>query len=87
MIRYAAWLGHGGHVSHLALSPDGRHLVSSGGDGAVRIWHVESGRCVLTLALACTGPVAWLGDRLAVSAGGHWAVLELPPLAPPPPLE
>jgi WD40 repeat protein len=70
--------GHGGPVWHLALSPDGQHLASSGGDGAARIWHLESGRCVLILALACTGPVAWLGNRLAVGAGGYWAMVELP---------
>jgi WD40 repeat protein len=72
--------GHSGQVWHLARSPDGRHLASNGGDGVARIWLVETGRCVLTLALACTGPMAWFGDWLAAGAGGHWAVLELPPL-------
>jgi WD40 repeat protein len=70
--------GHTGPVWHLALSPDGRHLASSGGDGAARIWHLESEQCILTLALACAGPVAWLGNRLAVGAGGSWAMVELP---------
>jgi hypothetical protein len=34
----------------------------------------------MTLALACSGAVAWHGDHLAVAAGRHWAVIELPPL-------
>ncbi|MBL8929984.1 MAG: TIR domain-containing protein [Kineosporiaceae bacterium] len=86
--------GPGGPVYHLALAPDGRHLASGSSDGAARIWHLGTGECVLTLALACTGPVAWiatgldtgldngLATGLAVGAGGHWAVVNLPPLDP-----
>jgi WD40 repeat protein/serine/threonine protein kinase len=33
----------------LALTPDGRFLVSGGWDGAVRLWDVRSGQCVRTL--------------------------------------
>jgi WD40 repeat protein/serine/threonine protein kinase len=33
----------------LALTPDGRSVLSGGWDGAVRLWDVEGGRCMWTL--------------------------------------
>jgi WD40 repeat protein len=74
-------VGHTGPVSHLAVAPDGRHLASNGGDGAARVWDLETGRCVLTLALACTGPVAWRQDVLLVGAAADVAAVALPDLA------
>src|SRR5204863_114636 len=36
-------------VTALAYPPDGRELVSSGGDGAVRVWNAESGELLRTI--------------------------------------
>lgn len=37
-------LGHTGPVMSIALSPDGRYLVSGSYDGTVRIWDVSTGK-------------------------------------------
>jgi WD40 repeat protein/GTPase SAR1 family protein len=41
--------GHTGSVYGVALSGDGRRALSGAGNGTVRVWDVESGRCVRVL--------------------------------------
>jgi WD40 repeat protein len=41
--------GHSGVVDVLALSPDGRRLVSSSHDRSLRVWDLEQGTCLATL--------------------------------------
>src|SRR5262249_18748571 len=37
-------LRHGGYVSHVAFSPDGKALVSVGGDHSIRLWDPKTGK-------------------------------------------
>src|SRR5262249_37927733 len=40
---WVAFRGHEGHVHSVAVSPDGKRLVSGGSEGTVRIWDAETG--------------------------------------------
>jgi WD40 repeat protein len=42
--------GHTGYISRLALSPDGRLVVSGSDDRTIRVWNVATGLCLQTLA-------------------------------------
>lgn len=53
-------------VEALALSADGRFAVSGGRDCAIRVWELETARCLRTLT-GHTQPIA----SLALSADGH----------------
>jgi len=58
--------GHGGWVSGLALSADGRTLVSSANDGTLKLWSMQLGKELL----AFPGDVsAW--SKVAISSDGN----------------
>jgi WD40 repeat protein/serine/threonine protein kinase len=42
-------------VNSLAFSPDGQFLASAGGDGAIKLWNIATGRVILTLENAHSG--------------------------------
>lgn len=59
-------------VNSVAYSPDGRRLVSSGDDKAVRLWDPASGAELLTLK-GHSGPVrsvAFSGDGREIASAG-----------------
>ncbi|WP_406695110.1 protein kinase [Singulisphaera sp. Ch08] len=45
-------------VKSLAFSPDGESLASAGGDGAVKVWSIRSGRVIRAIGNAHTGYVS-----------------------------
>ena len=57
--------GHGGAVRSLAVSPDGRRIVSAGVDKTLMLWNTLTGQAMLTLT-GHTGQVT----SLAFSADG-----------------
>lgn len=69
--------GHTAQVWGIALRSDDRYVATASGDGTARIWSCDTGECLLTLALACSGPLTWRDDLLAVAAGTHWAIIDL----------
>ena len=65
--------GHGGRVTSVAFSPDGRLLASSSDDKTIRIWNVTTGQEVLTLTghKGRVNAVVFSPDgKLLASAGG-----------------
>lgn len=74
-------LAHPAAISSLALSPDGRELVSAGHDASLRFWSMEKRTCtqeitshrLMTDEGVCA--VAWSADgRWVVSGGGDGVV-------------
>jgi len=78
-----AWAVDGARVRALAQTADGRHLVSGGADGAVRVWDVSDGRLVATLQQRECGvtTVAALADgRIAIAwDDGRLEAVSVPP--------
>jgi hypothetical protein len=68
-------LGHTGGINSVAFSPDTTRALSGSDDNTVRVWEVESGRCLRVLEghAASVWSVAWSGDgRHALSGSLHW---------------
>lgn len=41
--------GHADGVKSVAISPDGKILISASEDGKIKIWNLKTGECLLTL--------------------------------------
>jgi WD40 repeat protein len=73
-------LRHRGFVGALSISPDGDRLVTGGGDNAVRIWDVETGRQLILFEEAHKTQVFRVGfsvDGSVVASGGDDGRLRL----------
>jgi WD40 repeat protein len=51
--------GHTGGVNAVAVSPDGRFIVSGSDDRTVKVWELESGRLLRSLE----GHTDWVNGR------------------------
>ncbi len=60
-------------IDVLAFLPDGRHILSSGYDGKVRLWDVATGRIVLVLHSRDFYRWTW---NLSVSADGQFVITD-----------
>jgi GTPase SAR1 family protein len=75
-------LGHIAGINSVAFSPDGKWALSGSADNTLRLWEVESGRCLRVLEghSDSVWSVAWSGDgRHAFSAAlnGVWRSWDL----------
>src|SRR5207237_41963 len=68
-------------VLALGWSPDGKHLMSAGWDGAVRLWNIADGKTIRILdrtedgvALGQLRAAAWSADGKYVAAGGDHGI-------------
>lgn len=66
------FVGHEEGVNVIALNPDGRRLFSGAADGFVRVWELESGRCLQQMKVdgRTIQSGAWSpdGERIAVTS-------------------
>ena len=61
---------HSGYVTAVAVSPDGKTVVSSSGDQSVKLWDVAGGKCRATLpSSANLNAVAFSPDGKMVVTG------------------
>ena len=69
--------GHTGAVAGIAITPDGKTLVSIGNDNSVRLWDVAAGKLTKSLE----GHTSWIGNVVvtpdsakAITAGGDGVI-------------
>ena len=64
--------GHTAKVIGLAVTPDGKHLVSASNDKTVRVWDIETGQTVRTIR-GEAAPGNWgVIHAMALSPDGRW---------------
>jgi WD40 repeat protein len=86
-----SFVGHRGPVNSAAVSPDERRLVTTGNDGTVRLWDIETGLELFQLGKHTkTGTgVAFSPDGTRIASTDRDGTLRIwsavrPPVAPPP---
>ena len=65
--------GHADPVTAVAISPDGRLLVSGSKDSTVRLWQIETGRCIWIFGGSKGGAHFGIND-LVVTPDGRYVV-------------
>jgi hypothetical protein len=69
--KYGHFVGHEADVLALAVSPDGRFLVSGSADGTVRLWNVKTRELIVTLFSTADGEwVMWTPQGFYASSPG-----------------
>jgi WD40 repeat protein len=62
------WRDEGAGLNTIALSPDGKRVVIGSGDGAVRLWDIDTAEVIATWTghTASVNSLCWNGDRRRV---------------------
>jgi len=68
---HQVWQAHSANAFALAFSPDGGTLASASWDGSVKLWELESGRCLQTLVghTERVQALAWSPDGRTLASG------------------
>ena len=72
--------GHGAEVYSVAVSPDGKHLISTSSDKSIKIWDAETGKPTETFKCPTCFPIKFSPDsQLAAwvevdDPSGHWSI-------------
>ena len=69
-----SFIAHPGHVNSLALSPDGKRIVSGGGDAIIKVWDIATGKELITIPKAHTNEitsVAFSPDGKRIASGDN----------------
>ncbi len=61
-------LNHTHWINTIAITPDGKQLVSSSGEDIITVWDLESGRKLKTFSGHSSSVIAFTTDSIAVSA-------------------
>lgn len=73
--------GHSGPVTCGSFTPDGKGVVTGGGEGdaSLRLWNPKTGECTLTVQVCVAMVGCWRGGgRLGLLVGtGRWDAAHL----------
>ncbi len=80
--------GHDGAVRSVAFSADGRHILSGGRDGTLRLWRADTGQSMLVVnahrdQVHAVAAASTQGTAATASADGQVRLWDISDLVPP----
>jgi WD40 repeat protein len=74
--RLRSLSGHTAPISALTLTPDDRHVLSAGRDGTLRLWELQTGKELMSLACGKgKDEISTIIDDILVTADGRYAAV------------
>ena len=67
----ATFPGHAGSVTAVAISPNGRFLLSGSKDNTLRLWNIQTGKCIWLFG-GCHGEPNYSIRAVALTANGKY---------------
>src|SRR5258707_8759295 len=71
-IEIAVQKGHSAEIQFIAFNENGRLLASSGADNLIKLWHVPTGKEMVSLVSASTQPI----KSMAFSTGDDFLFIQ-----------